>query len=152
MNCSLLKAVVLPTVVALFATLSALGMAADDMPDATVSFSGKAAAVGVALTSGQGMLHFHGRDYPLKLQGLGLLGVGGSSFEGTGEVYHLTKVEDFGGSYAAATAAAALDQGELVTTMQNQHGVVMRIKSTTKGAELKAALEGVAVQLGATGQ
>ena len=117
-----------------------------------VSFSGKSAAVGVELTSGQGMLHFHGKDYPFKLQGLGLLGVGGSSFDGTGEVYHLTKVDDFGGSYAAASAAAALDQGELVTTMQNQHGVVMRIKSTTKGAELKAALEGVAVQLGTTRQ
>ena len=149
---SLLKVVVFPTVAALFATLSALGMAADGTPDATVSFSGKAAAVGVAVTSGQGTLHFRGQDYPFRVQGLGLLGVGASSFEGTGEVYHLTKVEDFSGSYAAASASAALDQGELVTTMQNQHGVVARIKSTTKGVELKAALEGVAVQLGATGQ
>jgi hypothetical protein len=122
-------------------------MAADDTPDATVSFSGKAAAIGVATTWGQGTLHFGGRDFPFKLQGIGLLGVGASSFEATGEVYHLAKVEDFGGSYAAASASAALDQGEYSTSMQNQHGVVMRIKSTTKGVELKAALEGVAVQL-----
>ena len=144
---SVIKAVVLPTVAALFAALAALGMAADDVPDATVSFSGKAAAVGVATTWGQGTLHFRGRDYPFKLQGLGLLGVGVSSFDATGDVYHLEKVEDFGGSYAAAAAAAALDQGEYSTSMQNQHGVTMRIKSTTKGVELKASLEGVAVQL-----
>jgi hypothetical protein len=42
---SLLKAVVLSTVAALFATLSAFGMAAEGMPDATVRFSGKAGAV-----------------------------------------------------------------------------------------------------------
>jgi hypothetical protein len=47
---SLLKAVVLSTVAALFATLSTFGMAADDIPDATVNFSGKAGAVGVTLT------------------------------------------------------------------------------------------------------
>jgi len=144
---SVIKAVVVPTAAALVTTLAALGMAADDTPDATVSFTGKAAAVGVATTWGQGTLHFDGRDYPFKLQGIGLLGVGASSFEATGEVYHLAKVEDFGGSYAAASASAALDQGEYSTSMQNQHGVVMRIKSTTKGVELKAALEGVAVQL-----
>jgi len=144
---SVIKAVVVPTVVALFATLATRGMAANDVPDATVSFSGKAAAVGVATTWGQGTLHFRGQDYPFKLQGLGLLGVGASSFEAIGEVYRMEKVEDFAGTYAAASAAAALDQGEYSTAMQNQHGVMMRIKSTTKGVELKAALEGVAVQL-----
>ena len=144
---SVIKAVVVPTVVALFATLAVRGMAANDVPDATVSFSGKAAAVGVATTWGQGTLHFRGQDYPFKLQGLGLLGVGASSFEAIGEVYRMEKVEDFAGTYAAASAAAALDQGEYSTAMQNQHGVMMRIKSTTKGVELKAALEGVAVQL-----
>lgn len=143
----LLKAVVFPTVAALFATLSALGMAAEDMPDATVSFTGKAAAAVVSTTWGTGTLHFRGRDYPFKFQGLGALGVGGSSYEGVGDVYHLEKAEDFAGSYAAASASAALENGEFVTTMQNQHRVVIHIKSTTNGAELKAALEGVAVQL-----
>jgi hypothetical protein len=144
---SVMHAIVVPAAAALFATVAALGMAADDTPDASVSFSGKAAAVGVATTWGHGTLHFHGRDYPFKLQGIGLLGVGGSSFEAIGEVYHLEKVEDFGGSYAAASAAAALDQGEYSTAMKNQRGVVMRIKSISKGVELKAAVEGVTVQL-----
>jgi hypothetical protein len=35
----------------------------------------------------------------------------------------------------------ALAEGGLVTTMQNEHGVVMRRKSTSSGVELKAGVE-----------
>jgi hypothetical protein len=49
-------------------------------------------------------------------------------------------------------AATVLATGALVTTMRNQNGVVMRVRSTTKGAELKAAVEGVTVELAATGK
>jgi hypothetical protein len=140
------------TTAALLATASAPGVAQGEKPDAAVSFSGTSAAVGVAATWGKGTLHFRGKYYPFKLEGLGIVGVGGSTFQASGEVYGLKRVEDFAGSYGAASAAAALDKGELVTTMRNQHGVVMRVKSTTKGAELKAAVEGVAVELEAIGK
>ena len=149
---SLLKSAVLLTVAALSATLSTLGMAADEKPDATLSFSGTAIAVGVTATWGEGTLHLSGRDYPFKAQGIGLVGVGESSFKASGEVYHLTKVEDFSGNYVAVSAAAALAQGGLVTTMQNEHGVVIRMKSTSSGVQLMAAVGGITVELGATGQ
>jgi hypothetical protein len=146
---SLMRAVMAVATGALLAMAWAPGMADTEKPDATVSFSGSSAAAGVAATWGEGWLHLRGRDYPFKLQGIGLVGVGGSAFEATGEVYGLKKVEDFAGSYVAASAAAALDKGELVTTMRNQNAVVMCIKSTTKGTELKAAVEGVTVELAA---
>ncbi|MGB8436163.1 MAG: hypothetical protein WCE38_18075 [Burkholderiales bacterium] len=149
---ALSKSVVLLTVAALFATLSALGMAADEKPDATLRFSGTTIAVGVTATWGEGTLHFRGRDYPFKAQGIGLMGVGESSFKATGEIYHLTKVEDVGGSYVAVSAAAALAQGGLATTMQNEHGVVIRMKSTSSGVQLKAAVESITLELGTTGQ
>ena len=137
---------------ALFSTTSTLALAQNEKPDATVSFSGGSAAVGVGVTWGQGTLHFQGKDYPFRLQGLGLVDIGGSSIQATGEVYNLKKVEDFNGNYAAASAAAALGGGESETAMRNEHGVVMRLHSTTKGAQLKASLEGVSIQLGAAGQ
>jgi hypothetical protein len=149
---TLMKAVMVLATGALFAMAWAPGMAEGGKPDATVSFSGASAAVGVAATWGKGTLHFRGKDYPFKLEGIGVVGVGGSAFEAAGEVFGLKKVEDFAGSYAAASAAAALEKGELVTTMRNQNGVVMRLKSTSKGAELKAAVEGVTVELSATGK
>ena len=149
---SLLKSAVLLTATVLFATLPALGMAGDEKPDATLSFSGTAVAFGVTVTRGEGILHFRGRDYPFKAEGIGVAGIGESSFKATGEVYHLTQVEDFDGSYVAASASAALAEGGLVTTMQNEHGVVMRMKSTSSGVELKAAVEGITFKLGPTGQ
>ena len=123
-------------------------LAANEKPDATVSFSGASAAAGVGVTWGSGTLRFNGKDYPFKLQGLSVADIGGSSIQGTGDVYNLKRVEDFAGSYAAASAAAALDKGASETTMQNPRGVVMRLRSTTKGAELKAAVEGITIELG----
>jgi hypothetical protein len=149
---SLLKSVVLLTVTALCATLSALGVAGDEKPDATVSFSGTTIAVGVTATWGEGVLHFRGRDYPFKAQGIGVAGIGESSFKATGEVFHLAKVEDFDGSYVAASAAATLAEGGLVATMQNEHGVIMRMKSISSGVAIKAAVEGITFNLVHTGQ
>ena len=123
-------------------------LAANEKPDATVSFSGASAAAGVGVTWGSGTLHFEGKDYPFKLQGLGVADIGGSSIQGTGDVYNLKRVEDFAGSYAAASAAAALDKGASETSMENTRGVVMRLRSTTKGAQLKAAVEGITIELG----
>lgn len=145
------KAAVVVSAAALFAALSTVGIAADK-PDATVDFSGATAAIGVGVTWGNGTLHFRGRDYPFKLQGLGVVDVGGGTLQGTGEIYNLKTVEDFAGSYAAASAGAALDKGESVTTMRNPNGVVMRVKSKTKGAELKAAIEGVTILMAPAGK
>ena len=123
-------------------------LAANEKPDATVSFSGASAAAGVGVTWGSGTLRFKGKDYPFKLQGLGVADIGGSSIQGTGDVYNLKRVEDFAGSYAAASAAAALDKGASETSMENSRGVVMHLRSTTKGAQLKAAVEGITIELG----
>jgi hypothetical protein len=47
---------------------------------------------------------------------------------------NLTKVEDYGGNYAAA--GATLAGGETIMTMQNPHGVVIQAHSTTAGLHL----------------
>lgn len=122
-------------------------LAANEKPDATVSFSGASAAAGVGVTWGSGTLRFKGKDYPFKLQGLGVADIGGSSIQGTGDVYNLKQVEDFAGTYAAASAAAALDKGASETSMESSRGVVVHLRSTTKGAQLKAAVEGITIEL-----
>jgi hypothetical protein len=123
-------------------------LAANEKPDATVSFSGASAAAGVGVTWGSGTLRFKGKDYPFTLQGLGVADIGGSSIQGTGDVYNLKRVEDFAGTYGAASAAAALDKGASDTSMENSRGVVVHLRSTTKGAQLKAAVEGITIELG----
>ena len=140
-------------VAAVFAITSTFALAADSAPDATMEFSGGSVAVGVGVSWGKGTLHYQGKAYPFRLDGLRIADVGAQGIKGTGEIYHLAKVEDFNGTYGAATAGATLaTKGQDATTMKNSSGVVIRLRSATEGLELTAALGGVAIQLEGTQQ
>jgi len=132
---------------ALLLFTSGLTLAAEQTPDATIDFSGGSAAVGVGVKWANGTLHYQGQNYPFHLSGVGLLDLGGSEVKGTGEVYHLAKVEDFTGDYGAVSSGAVVDRGQASSAMQNQHGVVIRLRSTTKGAEVNASVEAVSIKL-----
>ena len=54
---------------------------------------------------------------------------------------------DFSGSYTAGAAEGTVGGGAGVSTMKNQNGVVIELKSTTQGANLKLAAEGVKLTL-----
>ena len=62
---------------------------------------------------------------------------------GLGSVYNLKKLADFDGNYVAGGAEATVAGGAGVTAMKNQNGVVIELKSTTQGASLKLAAEGI---------
>ena len=126
-------------------TLSPVARAQSDAPDASVDFSGGSVAVGIGYSWGQGVLHFKGMNYPLKVSGLSVANVGASSISASGNVYHLTKVEDFGGTYTAATAGMTIAGGAAATAMQNQNGVVMNVTSTTRGLQFTLAPSGISV-------
>ena len=49
--------------------------------------------------------------------------MGVSKVQATGKVYHLGKVADFEGTYAAAEGGATVGAGAGVLTMRNQHGL-----------------------------
>jgi len=131
---------------------ASVAMAQDKAPDATVTFSGSSAAVGVGVTWGQGTLRFRGKDYPFRLRGVDVADIGGSTINATGNVYNLARVVDFAGNYASVSAGAALTAGGAETAMRNDRGVVIRLHSTTEGAQLKAAVEGVTIELEAPAQ
>jgi len=132
---------------ALLLFTSALTVAAEERPDATIEFSGGSAAVGVGVKWANGTLHYQGQNYPFHLSGVSLLDLGGTEVKGTGEVYHLAKVEDFTGDYGAVSSGATVDRGQASSAMQNQHGVVIRLRSSTKGAEVNASVEAVSIKL-----
>src|SRR5262249_42978276 len=94
------------TAAVLLLLTSGFAMAVQETPDATIEFSGGSAAVGVGMKWANGTLRYQGQSYPFHLSGFGLLDLGGSEVKGTGEVYHLAKVEDFTGDYGAVSAGA----------------------------------------------
>ena len=99
--------------------------------------------VGVGWSWGKGTLSYTGKTYPFKVEGLSVGDVGIQRATATGDVYDLKKIEDFDGNYTAAGAGATVGGGAGITAMKNQNGVVIQLKSTTQGANLKLAAEGI---------
>jgi hypothetical protein len=131
---------------ACIAIVPSLGFAAET-PDATLDLTGGTAGVGVGIQWAKGTLHYQGRSIPVGVKGLSLGSVGAGSITASGEVYHLNKVADFSGNYTAVAAGAALAGGGEVAAMRNAKGVVIQMRSTTQGADLKLGVEGIALKV-----
>ena len=123
--------------------LVGLALAQAKKPDATVTLTEGSVAVGIGFSWGKGTLAYQGKKYPLKVEGLSVGEVGVTRATAAGEVYNLKKLADFDGNYLAAGAEATVAGGAGVTAMKNQNGVVIELKSTTQGASLKLAAEGI---------
>jgi hypothetical protein len=127
--------------------MSSLLSAEAQPPDATLRLHTASVAVGVGYSWGGGILTFQGKEYPFRVDGLSAGDVGISSADATGNVYNLTKLEDFNGNYAAVSAGAALAGGGSIATMRNQHGVVIDLTGISQGANLTLGVQGVKITL-----
>jgi len=116
-------------------------------PDATLSISGTSVAAGVGASWGSGTLMFRGKEYPVSVSGLTIASVGASKGNITGKVFHLNRLSDFDGTYAAVGADATVGGGKGVSTMKNQHGVRVDLFSTTQGLEFTLGTSGIAMNI-----
>ena len=130
-----------------FSVILAANAAAADTPSGTVSITSKSIAIGIGVSWGHGVLKYKGKDYKFSLEGLSVVDVGISSLSAAGEVYHLENISDFAGNFTAFEAGATIAGGAAWQTMKNQNGVVMKIKSSTKGVSLTLAPKGVKVKV-----
>ena len=131
---------------ACIAIVPSLSFAADK-PDATFDLTGGTVGVGVGVEWAKGTLHYQGKSLPISVKGMSLASVGAGSISASGEVYHLNNLKDFSGNYTAVSAGAALAGGGAVAAMRNDKGVVIQMRSTTQGAELRLGLDGLAVSI-----
>jgi hypothetical protein len=127
--------------------VEARSVAAQDVPTATIEFSGGSVAAGIGYTWGSGTLVFEGKEYPVKVDGLTIVHVGASDYSASGIVYHLTKLSDIEGVYRAASAGVAVAGGATATTMKNDHAVVIEMTATHTGINLQLGPEGVTITL-----
>ena len=127
----------------LVSLLVGLVLAQAKKPDAPVTLSEGSVAVGIGYSWGKGTLDYQGKKHSIKVEGLSVGEVGVTRATATGNVYNLKKLADFDGNYVAGGAAATVAGGAGVTAMKNQNGVVIELKSTTQGANLKLAAEGI---------
>ena len=116
-------------------------------PPAHVEFERVAVAAGIGLSWGDGTLMFEGERHAFSVSGVSLGDVGVAKAVASGRVKNLDKLSDFSGTYVAVEAGAALGSGVSALSMRNQHGVVITLSSTQKGARLTLGAEGFRIAL-----
>ena len=116
-------------------------------PSGKITLQTKSIAVGVGVSWGDGKLTFKGKEYPFSIDGLSLVDLGISKADAVGEVYNLTDVEKLEGTYAAGEAGFALAGGVGGVALRNQNGVVIHLRSVSKGAKLQLGPSGMTIKL-----
>jgi hypothetical protein len=118
-------------------------------PDGIVEMQEVQAAYIGSGIAGTGVLVFRGVQYPFQVGGLGIGGIGLSTVDATGEVYNLRDLGQFPGTYGQARygfAIGASSAGDL--WMQNESGVIMRLKARRTGLILSLGGDAVVISMG----
>jgi hypothetical protein len=113
----------------------------------TVSISQTRVAFLVSGNAGGGTLHYHGRDYPFTVGGLGIGGIGVTKLEATGTVYNMNDRALFPGVYSQLRRGITVgDQGNGVLSLKNSSGVVLKLRGASKGLGLSLGADAVTIQ------
>ena len=135
-------------IISLFSVMATFAEEAETPePSGTVMLSTKSIAAGIGINWGTGTLTFEGKNYPFTVKGLSVMDLGISKATAEGKVFHLTKLSDFSGKYAAAKAAYAVGKGKAGITMKNTKGVVLNLRAATEGVQLTLGGKGLSVEL-----
>jgi len=116
-------------------------------PDATVQLKGGSVAAGVGYVWGHGTLEYQSKPHKFSISGLSIVDVGAADITATGNVYHLANLNDFAGNYVEVTAGMTVGGGGSAAYLKNEHGVVIKLTSTTVGLRFNLSANGVAVRL-----
>jgi len=117
-------------------------------PDGRVEMREVQAAYIGSGSAGTGTLHYRGRAHPFNVGGVGVGGIGLSSIEAEGEVYRLPELRLFPGAYAQGRygfAVGTTSGGDL--WLQNEAGVIMRLKARREGLMLSLGGDAIAISM-----
>ena len=130
-------------VLATLLMLSSPASAEDRKPDATLELTLDSVAVVIGYTWGGGTLTYQDKKHGVAVDGFSVLALGVAHATVSGEVFNLGKLEDFDGTYMAASAELTLGAGAGATAMRNQNGVVIQLFTSTQGLNVKLSPEGL---------
>ena len=101
----------------------------------------------VGMGGGSGTLTFRGRTYPISVGGIGIGSLGIASVRLAGTASNLRTASDIAGSYSAGGAGAAFVGGAQVATLQNERGVVLRLRGPQVGFQVSLGLAGMTLSM-----
>jgi hypothetical protein len=113
----------------------------------TVHFRVSKAGFIVGVGGGTGTLTFHGKTYPLRVDGMSLGTIGAASATLTGKAYNLRSPTDIAGTYTTVSGSIAAAGGVKIARLQNQNGVVLDLQGRQAGFEASFSLSGVTVSM-----
>jgi hypothetical protein len=116
-------------------------------PSGKVTMESTSIAAGVGVSWGDGKLTFKGKTYPFSIDGLSLVNWGISKASANGDVYNLTDVSKFGGTYVAAEAGLTLAGGMGGMVLRNAEGVILHLRSVSQGAQLQLGTSGLIIKM-----
>jgi hypothetical protein len=119
-------------------------------PAGLVKLHFKSVGVGIGGSSGDGVLSYQGKDYPLAISGLNVGDLGVSQFQGAGKVYDLKSIADFSGNYVATQAGFAVRGGQSSLSMRNAKGVtvvILQDQGKESGTRLSLGPSGVTLKI-----
>ena len=117
-------------------------------PDGMVEMQEVQAAYIGSGSAGTGILTFRGVQYPFKVGGVGVGGIGLSTIDATGEVYNLSDLGQFPGTYGQARYGFAIGTasgGDL--WLQNEAGVILHLKAKRTGLMLSLGGDAVVISM-----
>ena len=113
----------------------------------TVHFRVSKAGFIVGVGGGTGTLRFHGKTYPLRVDGMSLGTIGAASAELVGTAYNLRTPQDIAGTYTTVSGSIAAAGGVKIARLQNANGVVLDLRGKQAGFEASFSLSGVTVSM-----
>jgi hypothetical protein len=115
-------------------------------PSGKISIESNSIALAAGVNWGDGRLIFKGKHQLFAVNGLTLVDIGIAKASAVGEVYNLTDVSQFEGTYLAGEAGFALAGTMGGIFMRNKNGVVLHLRGDSEEALLQLAPSGVTIK------
>lgn len=129
------------------AVLALPSTSAAGQPDAIVRLDASSIAAGIGYLWGDGNIVYSGKSHAFKLSGVSIADIGGAHITANGAVYNLKHLSDFSGKYTTVSVGLTVGGGGSVAVLRNGHGVVIKLRSTTRGLKLNLSTDGIAITL-----
>ena len=117
------------------------------IPSGRIAIQTKSLAFLIGVSWGDGTLTFEGRELPFSIDGVTMFDFGIAKANAVGDVYNLTDVRMFEGTYLAGEAGFALGGGLGGTALRNQNGVIIHLRLVTEGVRFQLGPSGLTFKL-----
>jgi hypothetical protein len=134
---------------ATFGAVAAAGIAIGaEQPSGRVEMEQHQISLVISAGWGHGTLTYQGHQHPFSIHGLGVGGLGFSSFTAGGPVFGLQRLEDFPGAFSQLSAGAVAGNEQVPggLWLANPHGVKLHLVPHRKGVALSLGADGLLIE------